>query len=103
MGKQNKSYAGRFRHIHTYSEIPGMFKNQACSEIIQAYSGIFRTLAYPEPCQTSPMESFAKIVNSWSFYHKLKLFLQYQFFILSTFLNKSLFFTPEAFILCKKV
>ena len=39
--------------------------------------GIFRTLgysepkAYSEPCQTSEMEHCAKIVNSYSCFHKL--------------------------------
>ena len=47
------------------------------------------------------MEHSAKIVNSYSSFWKLKLFLQYQLFTFSTFL-KSLFFTPEVFTLYKK-
>ena len=84
------------------------------------YSGIFSTLCSPgilkalvysksenetnsEPCQASTMESLAKIINSCSCFRKSKLFLQYQLFTFSTFFNKSLFFTPEVFILYKKV
>ena len=44
---------------------------QARSEVIQAYS---------EPCQTSTVKCFAKIVKSYSCFGKLKLFSQYQFF-----------------------
>ena len=48
------------------------------------------------------MERFAKVVNSFSSFSKLKLFSQYQLFTFTTFLNKSLFFTPEVTILYKK-
>ena len=56
---------------------------------ILAYSGLFRALcnpaifktlvysksetkAYLEPCQISSMEPFVKIVNSYSYFHKIK-------------------------------
>ena len=40
---------------------------------------------YSEPCQTFAMKLFAKIVNSYSCFRKLKLFSQYQLFTFSTF------------------
>ena len=52
---------------------------------------IFRTLAcwepqiYSQPCQTSTMESFTKIVKSY--YFCKSLFLQYQLFTFSTLWN----------------
>ena len=116
MRKQNKNHSDRFKHTHTYL---GIFRHiQECSKIILAYWGIFRILcnpnifrtlvysrseteAYSEPCQTSMMEHFAKIVNSCSIF--CKLFLQYQLFTFCTFFNKSLFATPKVFILYKKV
>ena len=74
--------------------------NQAYPGIIQAYSGIFKTMLYPEPeayseswhihnpgifrtpayskseaysepCQTSTMKHFVKIVNSCNYFRKL--------------------------------
>ena len=59
------------------------------------------TEAYSEPCQTSTMEYVAKIVNSCSGFRKL--FCQYQLFTFLVFFSKSLFFTPEVFILYKKI
>ena len=39
---------GKFTHITAYSDISHLFRhNQAYSRIIQAYSGIFRTLCIP--------------------------------------------------------
>ena len=32
---------------------------------------IFRTVAYSEPCQTSTMKRFAKIVNGYNYFRKL--------------------------------
>ena len=34
-------------------------------------SGIFRIHSYSEPCQTSMMEGFAKIVNSYAYFHNI--------------------------------
>ena len=96
---------GRFRHIQEYSHIfrhiltySGIFrKNQTYPGIIQAYSGIFRTLCnlgifrtlvyskpwhiqnpgifrtrgYFESCQTSTMECFAKILNSYNYFENI--------------------------------
>ena len=85
-------------HILAYS---AMFRN---------YLGIFRTLvfskaeseAYSEPYKTSKMEPFAKTVNSYSCFCKLKSFSQNHLFTFPSFFNTSLFFTPEVFILYKK-
>ena len=55
------------------------------------------------------MKCFAKIVNSYNYFRKLQLFLQYQLFMLCTswnkhreFLNARLIITPEVFILYGK-
>ena len=90
-----------------------------CSKIIQVYSDIFRTLCncgifrilvyaksetktYSEPCQTSVMEHFTKIVNSYSCF--CKLYLQYQLFKLSTFFNKSIFLLQKyLFVISKSI
>ena len=94
-------------HILAYSHI---FRHvQKLVRYILCNPNIFRTLiyskletkAYSEPCQTSMMEHFAKIVKNYGCFCKLKSFLHYQLFTFSTFKNKSLFFTPEVFILCK--
>ena len=61
-------------------------------------------MAYSEPCQTSMMKYFANIVHSDSCSGKLKLFFQYQLFTFSTFqVYFKYAFTPEVFILYKKV
>ena len=86
-----------FRHNQTYPGIiepfrtlcyPGMFKEPFRTRSIirtLAYSqpwyvqspDIFRTLTYSkfevysEPCQTSTMKRFAKIVNVCNYFHKL--------------------------------
>ena len=80
-GNKTKAISDRFRHIHSYF---GIFSHiQACSGIIQAYSGIFtilcnpdifRTLvysksepkAYSESYGTSMKVHFAKIVNCYT-------------------------------------
>ena len=71
-------------HILTYSGI--LSHNRAYPGIIQAYSGIIRTLcnpgifrnltylepeAYSEPCQTFMMERFMQIVNIYNRFRKL--------------------------------
>ena len=76
-------YSGMFRHVqelfrHTQNseqpwhiQNPGIFRTKS----ICRYSGIFRTLGYSEadiysePCQTSEVERFAKIVNSYSCFY----------------------------------
>ena len=75
-----------------------------------AYSDIFRTLthskpeAYSKPSQTSTMEHFAKIVNSYNYFCNISFSrsLLYEINIIN-FFNAGLIFTPEVFILCKKV
>ena len=66
---------------------------------------IFRTLAYSkseaysEPCQTSTMKRFAKIVNGYNHFHKLQLFSQ----SLPRW-NKYLeVVSPEVLMVCKKL
>ena len=103
-----QAHSSIFRHIHAYSEI------------IQAYSGIFRTLcnlnifgtlvhsksetkAYSEPYQISRMEPFAKLVNDYISFSKKKKISQYQLVTFFTLLNKILFFTREVVILYKNV
>ena len=71
---------------------------------------IFRTLArwepkaYSEPCQTSLMECFAKIVNNYNYFCNIifSFSLLYDINIMK-FYNSGLIFTPEVYILCKKV
>ena len=90
-----------FRDIQAYSEVcvtltylklwyiqnPNTFRTRNIFRTLE-YSqhwciqnpGIFRTLAYskseayPEPCQTSTMKRFRKIVNGYNYFHKLQLF-----------------------------
>ena len=88
------------RHIQTYSEPcitqaypepeaysetwhtqnPGIFKSLSNSEK-ETYS---EPEVFSEPCQTSIVECFAKIVHSYNFFHKLQLCSEYQLFILYT-------------------
>ena len=91
------------RHIQTYSkpcgtlaylkpwyiQNPDIFRTRSIFRTL-AYSQrwynqnpiIFRTLAYSkseaysEPCQTSTVKRFAKIVNGYNHFHKLQLFSQ---------------------------
>ena len=65
-------------------------------------SGIFRSLSnpelkvYSEPCQTSTVERFANIVNSYNHFHKLYLFLRMiSAFHVLYFMKWILIFTPE--------
>ena len=60
-----------------------IFRN--CSEIIQAYSESCVTSTYSEPCQTSMMERFAKIVNSYSSFLQINI-------IFAILLQRSLFY-----------
>ena len=84
-----------------YIQNPDIFRTRSIFRIV-AYSqhwyiqnpGIFRTLAYSkseaysEPCQTSTMKPFAKIVNGYNYFHELKLFSQYELAAISTLRNK---------------
>ena len=56
----------------------GIFRNRS----------ICRTLVHSEPCQTSNMERFAKIVNSYSCFGNISFSLSLLFLI-------SLFFSPK--------
>ena len=107
--KQTRDYNGEIkqkpiRQIQAHSRL--FWHIQTYSEIVQSYSGILRTLcnpslfrtlvysktdkkseaeAYSEPCETSTVECFCKTVNSYSCFRKLKLSLQHQLFICTTF------------------
>ena len=73
--------------------------------------GICRTLAYSkseaylEPCQTSIMKRFAKIVNGNNYFHELCFAVQacrVLYFMKYDFLfNTGLIFTSDVVILCK--
>ena len=77
-----------------YIQNPGVF-------ITLAYS---KSEAYLEPCQTSTMKSFSKIVNGYNYFCKLWLFSQYKLAAFSTSWNKyHEVATPEVVILCKKL
>ena len=72
------------------------------------YPGIFRTLAYSEseaylePCQTSTMKRFAKIVNGYNYFYIIIILAKLAAF--STTWNKYLeVVSPEVVILCKKL
>ena len=101
--KANQADLGTFTHILAYS---GMFWNYLGIFRTLFNSSIFRTLIYSkseteeysEPFQISTMERFAKIVNSYSCFCKLKLFSQYQLFTFSPFLIKVYFLFQKCFI-----
>ena len=65
-----------------YTENPDIFRIDP--RILRKTLG-YSELGNSEPCQTSTMEDCAKVVNSYSCFWKLKLFLQYQLFTVSTF------------------
>ena len=101
MGNKNKSHLDRFKHIHAYCSL---FRHiQAHSGIILAYLESYVKLEtdnYSELYQTSTMERFAKILNSFT----VAVFANQNYFCNTTFhvlyfFNKSLLFIPEAFIL----
>ena len=85
-----RKYSGILRTLCN----PSIFRTLAYSEPWHIQNrGIFRTLGYLElganlePRQTSTMEHCAKVVNSYSCFRKLQLFLQYQLFKFSFLKN----------------
>ena len=71
---------------------------------------IFRTVAYSEtkaysePCQTSTMECFGKMVNGYNHFRSFAFHVLYFNEInIMKFFNARLIFTPKVFILCKEV
>ena len=94
------AYPRIFRHIHTSS---GIIKHiQELFKQIQAYSEPFVTLTYlepkyiwnqkyiqnlvySEPCQTSTMERFAKVVNGYNYFRNIT-------FLRSLLCEKSMYF-----------
>ena len=113
-----------------YGQNSGIFRTIAILFTILVYSepwyiqnldmfrtrGIFRTLEYSEPqayseiCQISWTERFGKLAHNYNYLSKLYLFSQYQLCMFCTLLKKyqelfktSLIFTPEIFIISKKV
>ena len=135
---QSKSRLGIFPHTWAYSNIfrhnqayPGII--QACSGIFRtlhnpdifrnlvepriqnlgsvaysepdAYSepwhiqnpGVFRTLAYSEPCQTSTMQHFAKIVNGYNYFRNISISCSLLYEKNVNFYHAGLIFTPELF------
>ena len=99
-----------FRHIQAYSGVNGHiqkcfwnFHNPLQPWHLQNF-GVFRTRAYSRLSQTSTMECFAKIVKDCNYFRNIGFsrFLLYEIHIMS-FLKTGLIFTPEIFVLCKKV
>ena len=69
---------------------------------------MFRTLtcwepeAYSKLSQTSTTKHFAKIVNSYKYFHNIGFTPSLLYEKDMTFFNAGLIFTPEVYILCKK-
>ena len=63
--------------------------------------GVFRTLAYSEPCQTSTMQHFAKIVNGYNYFRNISISCSLLYEKNVNFYHAGLIFTPELFIWCK--
>ena len=119
-----RNYSGIFRTLCK----PGIFRTLLHSEI-EVYSepwhirnqkhiqnsDIFKTLAYSEaetysepeaysePCETSKLKRFAKIVNSYNYFHNVSFSRCPLYEINMNFFHTGLIFTPEVYILCKKV
>ena len=88
----------------------GIFRSVSGTSITLCNPGLFKILsylepgAYSKPCQTSTIECLAKIVKGCNYFRNINFScsLLYEINIMN-FLNTGLIFTPEVFILCKKV
>ena len=72
----------------TYLE-PSYFQNPdilRTRSIVRTH-GIYTTLVYSELCQTSTVKRFAIIVNGYTYFRKLQLFLQYKLMPRSLFMK----------------
>ena len=98
MGNKNKSHLDRFKHIHAYCSL---FRHiQAHSGIILAYLESYVKLEtdnYSELYQTSTMERFAKILNSFT----VAVFANQNYFR-NTNISRSLLFLIKVYFLFQK-
>ena len=106
-----QAYSRIFMHIHTYSGIiqaySGIFRTLCNPGIFRTLSiqnqkhipngGIFRILVHLEPYQTSTMDHFAKIVNRYNYFRNISFSRSLLCEKSMYFLNKCLIFTPEVF------
>ena len=60
--------------------------------------GVFRTLTYLEPCQTSSIQHFAKMVNGYNYFRNISFSRSLLYEKNVNFHNAGLIFTPELFI-----